>query len=126
MKKILLFGILMINFAGLCQSGAKIEFKNDVVDYGTVSKANDDGIRAFEFTNTGDSPLIINAVNSTCGCTVATKPDQAIMPGKMGKIIIQYNMMTGTIRKTITVESNAVNVEDGVSKLSLKGEVIGK
>jgi hypothetical protein len=34
--------------------------------------------------------------------------------------------MIGTIRKTITVESNAVNVEDGVSKLSLKGEVVAK
>ena len=111
---------------GFSQNGAKIEFKNDVVDYGVVSKATDNGIRWFEFTNTGNQPLIILSVNSTCGCTVATKPTEAILPGKTGKISVQYNMMIGTIRKTITVESNAVNVEDGVSKLSLKGEVVAK
>jgi hypothetical protein len=126
MKKILLFTVLIYSMFGFSQNGAKIEFKNDVVDYGVVSKATDNGIRWFEFTNTGNQPLIILSVNSTCGCTVATKPTEAILPGKTGKISVQYNMMIGTIRKTITVESNAVNVEDGVSKLSLKGEVVAK
>jgi len=116
----------MYSMFGFSQNGAKIEFKNDVVDYGIVSKGSDDGVRIFEFTNTGNQPLIVLSVNSTCGCTVATKPTEAILPGEMGKISVQYNMMVGTIRKTITVESNAVNVEDGVSKLSLKGEVVAK
>jgi multidrug efflux pump subunit AcrA (membrane-fusion protein) len=55
---------------------------------------------------------------------VPTKPTDAIMPGKTGKIDIKYNMTPGPIRKTITVESNAVNYEDGRIALKIKGEVI--
>jgi hypothetical protein len=94
------------------------------VDYGKVTKANDSGIRVFEFTNTGDAPLIITNVLSTCGCTVPTKPNAPILPGKKGKIEVKYNMASGPIRKTITVESNATNYEGGRIALKIKGEVI--
>jgi hypothetical protein len=127
MKKIITFiAILFISSIGFAQSGAKIDFKakDNTIDYGKVSKGSDTGIRVFEFTNTGDAPLIITNVLSTCGCTVPTKPTEPIMPGKTGKIEVKYNMTPGPIRKTITVESNAVNYEDGRVALKIKGEVI--
>ncbi len=107
---------------------AKIEFKakNNTIDYGTVSKDTDNGIRKFEFTNTGDQPLIITNAVSTCGCTVPSFPKEAIAPGKTGFIEVKYNMNPGPIRKTITVETNAVNVEEGRVALKIKGEVIVK
>ncbi len=110
------------------QSGPKIEFKDkdNTIDYGKVYKDNDNGIRTFEFTNTGDSPLIITNVQSTCGCTVPSKPTEPILPGKTGKIDVKYNMNPGPIRKTITVESNAVNYPDGKIPLKIKGEVLVK
>ena len=118
--------ILLVSSFGFAQSGAKIEFKakDNTIDYGTTTKKKDNGIRSFEFTNTGDAPLIITNVLSTCGCTVPTKPEAPIMPGKTGKIDIKYNMSPGPIRKTITVESNAVNYESGRVALKIKGEVI--
>ena len=118
--------ILLVSSFGFAQSGAKIEFKakDNTIDYGTTTKKKDNGIRSFEFTNTGDAPLIITNVLSTCGCTVPTKPEAPIMPGKTGKIDIKYNMAPGPIRKTITVESNAVNYESGRVALKIKGEVI--
>ena len=105
---------------------AKIEFsaKENTIDYGRVTKGSDSGIRVFEFTNTGNAPLVITNVLSTCGCTVPTKPEAPIMPGKKGKIEVKYNMATGPIRKTITVESNAANYEGGRIALKIKGEVI--
>lgn len=105
---------------------AKIEFstKENTIDYGRVTKATDSGIRVFEFTNTGNAPLIITNVLSTCGCTVPTKPEAPILPGKKGKIEVKYNMATGPIRKTITVESNAANYEGGRIALKIKGEVV--
>jgi hypothetical protein len=48
------------------------------------------------------------------------------MPGKTGKIEVKYNMNVGPIRKTITVESNAVNYEGGRIPLKIRGEVIVK
>ena len=117
--------VLMTSF-GFAQNGPKIEFKakDNTIDYGNTSKKKDNGVRSFEFTNTGDAPLIITNVLSTCGCTVPTKPNAPIMPGKTGKIEIKYSMIPGPIRKTITVESNAVNYEGGRIPLKIKGDVI--
>ena len=125
-KTVALLAIVFISSFGFAQNGPKIEFKakDNTIDYGTTTKNKDNGIRTFEFTNTGDAPLIITNVLSTCGCTVPTKPEAPIMPGKTGKIEIKYNMAPGPIRKTITVESNAVNVESGRVALKIKGEVI--
>jgi multidrug efflux pump subunit AcrA (membrane-fusion protein) len=127
MKKIAtLIAVLFISGMGFAQSGAKIEFKakDNTIDYGTISKKSDTGIRSFEFPNTGDAPLTIYDVLSTIGSTVPAKPTKPIMPGKTEKIDIKYNMAPGPIRKTITVESNAVNYEDGRIALKIKGEVI--
>lgn len=127
MKNIItLIVFLFVSNFGFSQSGAKIEFSasENTIDYGTISKTNDTGIRTFEFTNTGDAPLIITNVLSTCGCTVPTKPTEPIMPGKTGKIDVKYSMNPGPIRKTITVESNAVNYDGGRVALKIKGEVI--
>jgi hypothetical protein len=129
MKKIYcLLTITAFNLVAFAQSGAKIEFKDrdNTIDYGTVSKDTDNGIRTFVFTNTGDAPLIIKDVQSTCGCTVPSKPKEPIQPGKTGKIEVKYNMAPGPIRKTITVESNAINYPDGRVPLKIKGEVIVK
>ena len=105
---------------------AKIEFsaKDNTIDYGKVNKTTDSGIRSFQFTNTGDAPLVIIDVLSTSGFTISQKPTQPIGPGQKGKIEVKYNMATGPIRKTITVESNATNYEGGRIALKIKGEVI--
>lgn len=127
MKKIItLIAFVFISTISFAQNGPKIEFsaKDNTIDYGKISKGSDSGVRVFEFTNAGNSPLIITDVLSTCGCTVPTKPKDPIMPGKKGKIEIKYNMAPGPIRKTITVESNAVNVDGGRVALKIKGEVI--
>jgi hypothetical protein len=109
------------------QDGPKIEFPNGAtLDYGTVSKGEDSGIRQIEIKNSGNQPLIITNVQSTCGCTIPTKPKAPIMPGKTDFIEVKYNMNPGPIRKTITVESNAVNYPEGRVPLKIKGEVIIK
>lgn len=103
-----------------------IEFEapENTIDCGRVSKA-DNQLRSFEFKNTGDAPLLITRAESTLSSIVVTKPGAAIMPGKKGEISFKYNNMTaGPIRKTITVESNAVNYPDGRVALRIKGEVL--
>jgi hypothetical protein len=126
MKKIILLATFALSFTGFSQAKIVFKAKDNTIDYGTVSKDNDDGVRVFEFTNTGNQPLIITNVQSTCGCTVPTKPTEPIMPGKSDKISVKYNMNPGPIRKTITVETNAVNVDNGLIALKIKGEVIIK
>lgn len=126
MKNVASFiAIVLFSAIGFAQNGPKIEFsaQDNTIDYGKISKG-DNGVRSFEFTNTGDSPLLIIGAESTVSSIVVTKPAAAIQPGKKGKIDVKYNMASGPIRKTITVETNAVNYPDGRVALKIKGEVL--
>ena len=122
MKKLVLFLFVgMLGFGLTAQdASAKIEFKTETVDYGEIAKGAD-GVRVFEFTNTGKAPLIISDVRSSCGCTIPKKPDAPIMPGKTGEIQVKYDTnRVGPIRKAITVISNA---DTPTKVLKIKGEV---
>ena len=78
-KLVILLFVGMIGFAVSAQDKvAKIKFKTETIDYGTIEKGAN-GVRVFEFTNTGDAPLIITKVKSTCGCTVPKKPEAPII-----------------------------------------------
>ncbi|MBA6153294.1 DUF1573 domain-containing protein [Gelidibacter maritimus] len=123
MKNLIAFLFVgMLSISAFAQEKvAKIEFKTDVIDYGTVEKGSD-GVRVFEFTNTGNAPLIITRVNSTCGCTVPKKPEGPILPGQTGEIQVKYDTQrVNPIRKTITVLSNA---DTPTVALKIKGEVV--
>ncbi|WP_316635602.1 DUF1573 domain-containing protein [uncultured Flavobacterium sp.] len=126
MKNVATFIVIaLFSTIGYAQNGPKIEFAapDNTIDYGKISKG-DNGLRSFEFTNTGDAPLLITAAESTVSSVIVTKPAAAILPGKKGKIDVKYNMASGPIRKTITVETNAVNYPDGRVALKIKGEVL--
>lgn len=120
MKKLILVAVVaLVSFAA--QAQAKIEFKNETIDYGEIAKGSD-GVRVFEFTNTGDAPLVITDVKSSCGCTVPKKPEGDIAPGATSSIEVKYDTKrVGPIRKTVTVYSNA---DTPVKALKIKGEVL--
>lgn len=86
---------------------AEIKFDVTEIDYGTISKGSN-GIRTFEFTNTGNAPLVVTNVKSSCGCTIPKKPEAPVAPGARGVIEVKYDTKrVGNIHKTITVYSNA-------------------
>ena len=120
MKKLVILAlVVLVSFAANAQ--AKISFKSETVNFGEIAKGSD-GVRVFEFTNTGDAPLIISEVKSSCGCTVPKKPDGPIAPGESNTIQVKYDTnRVGPIRKTITVYSNAA---EPIKALKIKGEVL--
>ncbi len=123
MKKIVM--LLFIGFLGATLNAqdtkAKIQFESEVVDYGEITKGSD-GVRQFKFTNTGDAPLIISKVYSSCGCTIPKKPEEPVAPGATGVIEVKYDTKrVGPIRKTITVYSNA---EESTKAIKIKGIVL--
>lgn len=103
-------------------NGPEITFSELVHDYGNI-KLSGDGTCEFEFTNTGNEPLIIQRPKSSCGCTVPTWPNQPILPGEKEKIKVTYNTSkAGPFNKTVTVTSNA-KVNSSVV-LRIKGTVL--
>jgi hypothetical protein len=129
MKKVL-FSLMMIFVAGSmttaiaqdATTGAKIEFKKETHDYGEV-KNGGNGVCTFEFTNTGNEPLVIQNAKGSCGCTVPDWPKEPIAPGKSAEITVKYDTKRpGAINKSVTITSNAVNTPTKV--IRIKGNVL--
>ena len=124
MKKLLVYLTVLVGMASFAQTGPKIEFKEETINYGEVEKGKDDGIRIFEFTNTGDAPLIITNAKSSCGCTVPEWPKEPIAPGAKGVIGVKYATdRIGAFTKSITITSNAAG--QPTKTLTIKGTVLG-
>lgn len=97
-----------------------ISFEYTVYDYGIIEK-NGDGMCEFVFKNTGKEDLVLTNVRSSCGCTVPEWPKEPIPKKKTAVIKVKYDTnRTGTINKSVTVESNA---ENNRVVLQIKGRV---
>ncbi len=91
-------------------TGPKIFFAEKSFDFGDINQG-DKVEHIFEFENTGNEPLIISDVRTTCGCTAPEWPREPLAPGKKSKVKVVFNSTgkMGVQNKVITVMSNAVN-----------------
>src|SRR5699024_12878593 len=119
MKK--LFALVVFGLLSLVSyAQAEMTFEESTIDYGTIKKGSD-GLRVFKFTNTGDEPLVISNVRSTCGCTVPKRPTEPILPGDTGEIEVKYNTrLIGPSRRTVTVYCTTVQE---VTPLNIRGQL---
>ena len=111
MKKLLsIVFVLTFSMNVMAQSGPVFKFKetNNTYDFGTV-KEGADAVHVFEFTNTGDQPILIQSADASCGCTTPEWPKTPILPGRSGKITVKYNTQNrvGPINRSIYIKSNA-------------------
>lgn len=100
----------------------KFEFESH--DFGKV-KSGDKVTYEFNFTNTGQSPLIISNATASCGCTVPEWPKTPVQPGQDGKIKVTFDSANkeGLQDKQITVTANTSPAQNVVH---LVGEVLKK
>jgi hypothetical protein len=86
--------------------GPQIEFEKKVHDYGTIEKGAN-GVCEFKFTNTGNSPLMIQNAKGSCGCTVPVWPKEPIAANASGTIKVKYDTnRPGAINKSVTITTN--------------------
>ena len=85
-----------------------IKFAEESFEYGNIKQNSTNNEHVFKFTNTGDKPLIIENAVGSCGCTVPKWPQEPILPGSTGDIVVDYKPGTqkGSQRKTVTVTAN--------------------
>lgn len=101
-----------------------IVFETTSHDYGVIF-AGDNGEAIFKFKNEGKSPLIINNVVASCGCTSPKWSKDPIMPQQNGEIKITYNTnIISDIKRSITVSTN--DPEKPRVVLILTGKVVKK
>ena len=114
--------VLFVNEAVkmVAPSGAKATWAKEAHDFGEIKLKVPVSVE-FTFTNTGDAPLIIKEVVTSCGCTASDYAKEPILPGKSSTIKVSYNAANpGAFTKTITVKSNDVT-ESKI--LTIKGMV---
>lgn len=92
-----------------------VDVENKVYDYGEIP-FNEGKEAVFKVKNTGREPLVINRINTSCGCTSVNWEKKPIDPGQTTeiKIIMKPDEM-GYFNKTIQVYGNMEN-----SPLNLK------
>lgn len=85
-----------------------IEFDEEMHDFGQI-KAGKILSYSFQFTNRGETYLIINTVQTDCGCIEATIPKSTIAPGEKGIVEVKFNSagLFGKELKTVEVQSNS-------------------
>ena len=104
--------------------GADIEFATKLIDLGTLSTEDDVQVVRLAFTNTGDLPLVVTEVHTSCSCTTAEYDRRSrVMPGERGSITVRMDPRsapTGSFYRVIAVYSTALS---GTQHITLKAEI---
>jgi len=96
-------------------------FATPVYDFGTISQGQKVKYN-FEFTNTGESDLLLQSAQGSCGCTVPKNyPKDPIAPGGKGKIEVVFDSegKSGKQNVTVTVLANTVPSKNEVKLTGL-------
>ena len=89
-------------------------------DFGNIP-LNEKREHVFKLVNTGNKPLVIYDVVTSCGCTKAEYGKEPVRPGETLELKVIYNAEDkGRFRKNLTVYCNA---EDSPLKLTVVGVV---
>jgi hypothetical protein len=107
--------------SGAAAGSANINFASTVHNFGSIWDIESRNC-VFEFTNSGDTELVIEKVKASCGCTAPTLPKTRFAPGETGQINVTFKPKNaGQQRKSITVTTNAPNRR--VMKLWIEADV---
>jgi hypothetical protein len=121
--------LCLVAIALVCLSGSvvfaasSLQVNGLTFDFGEVLQG-EKVPHAFEFVNQGDEPLIIDRVQSSCGCTAVLVSEKNIPPGGKGEVQANFDStrFRGAVSKTIYIySSDPVNP---VLQLHLKGNVL--
>lgn len=84
-------------------------------------KINETETAVFTIKNTGNNPLIISNISTTCGCTVPEWVKKPVLPNQTTEIAVRVTPDNkGYFRKVVTV---FCNTEDKILSLVVKGIV---
>lgn len=93
----------------LAAQGAHITFDVLEHDFGEIAELGGPATFKFIYVNSGVKPLVINTVETSCGCTSPSWSKKPLMPGQKGFVEVDFDPRErfGSFLKRITVKSNA-------------------
>ena len=103
--------------------GADIEFSSNIVDLGELSQDDDKQIVRLTYTNTGDVPLVVTEVRTSCTCTTVKHSRTKLLPGERDALTITMDPAKapeGSFYRVLKVYSTATS---GVKHITVKAEI---
>ncbi|MDR2424217.1 MAG: DUF1573 domain-containing protein [Prevotellaceae bacterium] len=115
--------LVFVAMAVCANAQAVIEFAKTKHDFGSIKETGGDVSHVFTFKNTGQTPLVINNVETSCGCTSPAWTKEPVQPGKSGTVTATFNPSgrPGFFEKKLTVKTNASEIP-----LTISGNVEAK
>lgn len=100
----------------------RVKVTEHVFDFGTADQ-HQKIPHVFRFSNVGGSPLLVEKVRSSCGCTAALASEKVIPPGGEGEIRITFSTgrMSGKKSKSVFLHSN--DPDQPITTFKIKGEI---
>lgn len=125
MKKLILVVALILGFSTWSNAQSKpgeFKFETETHDFGKIALGKP-AVYTFNFTNSGESPIIISKVETTCGCTVPEYSKVPVKAGEKGfiKVTLTPSGPAVPFMKSITLTSNARTT---TKVLIIKGEYV--
>ncbi|MDR2835383.1 MAG: DUF1573 domain-containing protein [Bacteroidales bacterium] len=123
MKKLLLIIIIVTSTIINTISQPIISWEKTKHDFGTFKEETGLQTVVFNFTNTGNKPLVLTEVKPSCGCTATTYSQEPIQPGAKGYVNATFDPKNrpNEFIKNINVTSNT---EKPTTILTIEGKVI--
>jgi len=83
----------------------EITVDKTIHDFGTISESGGDVKATFTITNNSKTPILIQHVFATCGCTTPEWTKEPINPGKTGSIVAIFNPKNrpGPFEKSVAI-----------------------
>lgn len=115
--------VLAVSPAMAKKTKASAEFAERVYDFGVVKESGGPVSHDFEFTNTGESNLVIVNATAECGCTQPEYSEQPVAPGKKSKLKVTFNPLArpGAFEKVVTVKTNG---DPKKVRIKIRGTVV--
>lgn len=98
-----------------------VNFQEAEHDFGTIANGTPVETK-FKYTNSGNAPLVVSNIKSTCGCTVPSDWNrEPLAPGESAEFTVKFNGKgTNQVSKTITLTTNT---ETGSETVKIKAFV---
>ncbi|SDB45169.1 Protein of unknown function [Flavobacteriaceae bacterium MAR_2010_188] len=97
-----------------------ISFDETEHDFGTVINGTPVETK-FVYKNTGDSPLVVSNIKSTCGCTVPSDWNkEPLAPGESAEFTVKFNGKGTPGNQVSKVVTLTTNTEAGTEEVKIK------
>lgn len=121
---IVLLAMLSVPMLGAQEpKGADIEFQSSVVDLGFVAQEGGKQMVRLSFTNTGDVPLVVTEVRTSCSCMSVSYERKRVEPSERGVITVTLDPSKapkGQYYRVMQIFSTATS---GVKRITVKAVI---